>query len=117
MRNALRALVATAVLSVVAAGFAVAHPPIDIVASNWKFTPAAITVHTGETQVLRMTSDEGVHGIQSDELGIAQTTVMPDKFVEASFTPKKAGTYVVHCSIVCGAGHPDMALKVNVVDR
>jgi cytochrome c oxidase subunit II len=94
---------------------AVAHPSIDIVASNWKFTPSTIELHVGETTTLRLTSSDGVHGLQSDDLGIAQTTIAPDKFVTVMVTPKKAGKYIIHCSIVCGAGHADMALTVNVV--
>jgi len=91
-----------------------AHPSIDIVASNWKFTPQAITLHVGETTQLRLTSSEGVHGIESGDLGIPKTTIMPDKFTTVTVTPKKAGTYVLHCSIVCGAGHNDMTLTVHV---
>lgn len=91
-----------------------AHPPIDIVASNWKFTPATITVHVGEATTLHVTSAEGVHGLQSDELGIKQTVIMPGKFVDITFTPTKAGTYKVHCSIMCGAKHSDMVLVIKV---
>src|SRR5579872_4070069 len=91
-----------------------AHPSIDIVASNWKFTPDTITVPAGEQTTLRLTSSEGVHGISSPELGIADTTIMPGKFVTVNFTPKKPGTYVLHCSIIFGAGHPNMALTVKV---
>lgn len=91
-----------------------AHPSIDIVASNWKFTPATITVPAGEATTLRLTSSEGVHGIKSDQLGIPDTVIMPGKFVTVTFTPKAAGTYVVHCSVICGAGHPDMALTIKV---
>lgn len=91
-----------------------AHPSIDVVASNWKFTPDTITVPAGEPTTLRLTSSEGVHGLKSDELGIADTTIMPSKFVTVTFTPKKAGTYVVHCSVVCGAGHPNMSLTIKV---
>jgi cytochrome c oxidase subunit 2 len=91
-----------------------AHPPMDIVASNWKFTPDTITVPVNEPTTLRLTSSEGVHGLKSEELGIADTMIMPDKFVTVTFTPKKAGTYVVHCSQVCGAGHPNMTLTIKV---
>jgi cytochrome c oxidase subunit 2 len=94
---------------------ALAHPSIDIVASNWKFTPSTIELHVGETTTLRLTSSEGVHGLKSDELGIPQTTIAPGSFTSVEVTPKKAGKYVVHCSIVCGAGHADMALTVNVL--
>lgn len=91
-----------------------AHPSIDVVASNWKFTPASITLHVGETTTLRFTSSGGVHGIKSDDLGIPMTTIAPGNFVTVQVTPKKAGTYVLPCQIVCGAGHADMKLTVVV---
>lgn len=112
MKPLVLALIASLVLLPPLSGSA--HPTVDIVASNWKFTPATITVPVNEPTTLRLTSSEGVHGIKSDELGIPDTTIMPNKFVTVTFTPKKAGTYVVHCSIICGAGHPDMALTIKV---
>jgi cytochrome c oxidase subunit 2 len=87
---------------------------MDIVASNWKFTPAEITLKVGEPQELRFTSSEGVHGVKSDELGIPQTVITPGKFVTVTVTAKKAGTYTVPCSMICGAGHADMKLTVKV---
>jgi cytochrome c oxidase subunit 2 len=117
MKIALRTLGFALALGAVLAGPAAvfAHPSVDIVASNWKFTPATIELHVGETTTLRLTSSEGVHGLQSDDLGIKATTIMPGSFTTVEVTPKKAGKYVIHCSIMCGAGHPDMALTVNVV--
>lgn len=88
---------------------------VDIVASNWKFTPATIEMHVGQTTTLRFTSSEGVHGIKSDDLGIPQTMITPGATQTVNVTPKKAGKYVVHCAIVCGAGHANMALTVNVL--
>jgi cytochrome c oxidase subunit II len=108
----LAVLAGVAVIAFAAPAFA--HPTIDVVAANWKFTPATVEMHVGETTVLHMTSSGGVHGIQSDELGIPQTTIAPGKFVDVSVTPKKAGTYQIHCSIVCGSGHGDMVLTVEV---
>lgn len=88
---------------------------VDIVASNWKFTPNTIQLHVGQPTTLRLTSSEGVHGLQSDELGIPLTTISAGVFQTVTVTPKKAGKYVLHCAIMCGAGHPNMALTVNVV--
>ena len=107
----------TVLFGVIAIGMASAHPSIDVAASNWKFTPAKITVPVNEETTLRLTSTGGVHGVKSDELGIPDTVISPGKFVDVKFTPKKAGTYVVHCSVVCGPGHPDMALTIVVTDK
>ncbi len=112
---ALASLVFALGLGASAAAPVAAHPSIDIVASNWKFTPGIVTAHLNEPTTLRLTSSGGVHGIQSDELGIPSTTIMPGKFVTVTFTPKKLGTYLVHCAVFCGAGHADMVLTVKVV--
>ncbi len=117
MRSISRALALALILTgAFCVSIASAHPPIDIAASNWKFTPAKITVPVNEETTLRFTSTGGVHGVKSDDLGIPDTVISPGKFVEVKFTPKKAGTYVIHCSVVCGPGHPDMALTIVVTD-
>jgi cytochrome c oxidase subunit II len=91
-----------------------AHPTVDIVASNWKFTPAQISIPVGEPTTIRVTSTSGVHGLESDALGIAKTTITPGTFQLITFTPKTAGTYVLHCAVICGPGHADMTLTVVV---
>lgn len=106
---------ATTAFIAVAAASAIADQSIDIVASNWKFTPNAIQLHVGQTTTLRLTSSEGVHGLESADLGIPQTMIMPGSVKSVEVTPNKAGKYVLHCAIMCGAGHPNMTLTVNVV--
>ena len=111
-------LVAVAVLALAQTALAhpaLAHPSIDIAASNWKFVPATVEAHVGELTTLRLTSTEGVHGIESSDLGIKKTVLVPNKLAEVSFTPAKAGTYKVKCAIVCGPGHDDMILTIKVV--
>lgn len=105
----------TGTMLVLVATPATAHPTVDIVASNWKFTPGKIELHVGETTVLHFNSSGGVHGISSDDLGVPQTTITPNKSVDVSVTPKKAGEYKIHCSIPCGPGHGDMVLTVEVM--
>jgi len=92
------------------------HPSsISITASDWKFSPGTITVHLNRPVTLQLKSSEGVHGLASRELGIPNTMIIPNGHVSVTFTPKKLGTYVVHCSVMCGAGHPNMKLVVKVV--
>lgn len=109
---ALAAVVAGAVSLIPATSSA--HPSIDVAVANWKFTPNKITIPIGEPTTLRMTTTSGVHGIKSDDLGIPMTTIPNGKVIEVTFTPKKAGTYVLHCQIFCGPGHADMALTIVV---
>jgi plastocyanin len=87
---------------------------LNIVASNWKFAPNTITVAVGKPVTLRLTSISGVHGIQSDSLGIPLTAIRPDQSAQVTFTPKAAGSYVVHCAIQCGPGHENMTLTIVV---
>jgi cytochrome c oxidase subunit II len=93
---------------------AAAHPTVDVAVANWKFTPAKVEAHVGEETTIRFTSSEGVHGVQSDALGIPKTTITPGKVVEVTFTPKKAGTYQLPCAVICGEGHDKMILTVEV---
>ncbi len=117
MSYTLRSLtIVAAFVSLIATPFASASTSsIGIVASNWKFTPSTITLHVGQTTTLDLTSSEGVHGLQSDELGIPLQTIAPGSVKNVEVTPKKAGKYVLRCAIMCGAGHPNMTLTVNVV--
>ena len=108
------AVVAMSTAPLVYVAPASAHPTVDIAVANWKFTPAKIQAHVGEQMTLRFTSSEGVHGVESADLGIPKTTIPPGKVTEVSFTPKKAGTYVIHCAILCGDGHDKMTLTVEV---
>ncbi|GAC1412542.1 MAG: hypothetical protein NVSMB64_22830 [Candidatus Velthaea sp.] len=90
-------------------------PIVNIVATaEQKFMPDHVVLHVGKRQTLRFTSTGGVHGVESKDLGLPPTTIMPDKPVSVMVTPKKAGTYKIPCTIVCGPGHADMALTVDV---
>ena len=114
LRNVAFFAVFAGLAAVPVAGMA-ANPTINVVASNFKFTPGTITLHVGQTTTLRLTSSEGVHGLQSDDLGIPMTAIQPGSVKTIQVTAKKAGKYVLHCAIMCGAGHANMTLTVNVV--
>ncbi|MDQ6929591.1 MAG: cupredoxin domain-containing protein [Candidatus Eremiobacteraeota bacterium] len=93
-----------------------ATPIVTITASNWKFSPNSISLKAAQTTRLRLTSSSGVHGIHSAELGIPLTVIPNGKFVSINVTPKKAGTYVLHCAIECGPGHKNMTLTIVVAE-
>jgi len=91
-----------------------ADSSIDIVVKNWSFTPSTISTKVGTPTVLRFTDSEGVHGVVAADLGLPMTTIVPGKITEVTFTPKTAGTFPVHCAVVCGEGHDKMLLTVKV---
>jgi cytochrome c oxidase subunit 2 len=92
-----------------------ALPVINVVATaDQKFAPDHVVLHVKKRQTLRFTSTGGVHGIVSTALGIPATTITPNKPVSIDVTPKKTGTYRIPCTIVCGPGHADMALTIQV---
>ncbi|HEX8806375.1 MAG TPA: cupredoxin domain-containing protein [Candidatus Aquilonibacter sp.] len=103
-----------AALTLLTSSIAAADDPIAITASDGRFTPGTIVLKVGVPTTLRLSSTEGVHGVQSDELGISQTLIFPGKVTEVTLTPKKPGTYVIHCSVPCGSGHDSMTLTVKV---
>lgn len=116
-------LVWCAILAGVMSMFSVALPAalpaqasctIYVTAANWQFSPDHIAVAVGQPVTLKLTSVGGVHGIQSSALGISQTVIAPGKTVDVTFTPMKAGTYRIPCSVFCGAGHSNMALTIEV---
>ncbi|MFY9720124.1 MAG: cupredoxin domain-containing protein [Candidatus Cybelea sp.] len=117
MKMHYRVLAMTALVAAgaVPAASTAATSSINIVASDWKFTPDTIQIHVDQESTLQLTSSQGVHGLQSDALGIPLTTIAPGSSTNVKVTPKKAGKYVLHCAIMCGAGHPNMTLTVNVV--
>ena len=78
------------------------------------FAPSKITIQRGITTKLVFSHTEGVHQIESADLGIPRTMLIPDKDVTLDVTPPKDGTFVLHCEIVCGQDHKTMTLTVTV---
>ena len=115
LTGAMLALATAAPISAATAPKTAALPVVNLVATaDQKFKPDHVTLHVGKRQTLRFTSQGGYHGIVSKDLGIPSTMIGPAKPVSVNVTPKKAGTYKVPCSVVCGPGHADMSLTVTV---
>lgn len=111
-RTAVLAVLAVAAATV--AGPASAGPRVvDIVAKRFQFTPNVVTLKKGEPVVLRLRSEDVVHGFFQRPLGI-DTTISPDKYTEIPLTPTEAGRYMVICHHFCGAGHGGMKMTILV---
>jgi heme/copper-type cytochrome/quinol oxidase subunit 2 len=87
---------------------------LTITAVPSTFTPAKITIQRGVTTRLVFQKTEGLHAIESTDLGIPKTVLSPDKDVTIDVTPAKDGTFVLHCEVVCGPDHNTMTLTVTV---
>lgn len=79
----------------------------DVVARQFEFVPGTITVNTGDTVKLNVTSEDVPHGISISAFGVSQTfDSNSTKTIE--FVADTAGTYPIVCSVACGAGHSSM---------
>lgn len=79
----------------------------DVVARQFEFVPGTITVNTGDTVKLNVTSEDVPHGISISAFGVSQSfDSNSTKTIE--FVADKAGTYPIVCSVACGAGHSSM---------
>ena len=84
---------------------------VNIVANaDFTFDKAEYEVKVGEPVLLKLKNKSGIHGAAIEELGID----LKDGQMEKQITFDKPGTYQIHCSVMCGAGHTDM-ISVLVV--
>jgi len=114
MTRARLLLAASAVAALVAAAPASADPRVvEIVARRFQFAPNLVTLKKGEPVILRLRSEDVVHGFFQRSLGI-DTTIPPGKDTDVPLTPHEAGRYSIICHHFCGAGHGNMKLTVVV---
>lgn len=88
---------------------------VTITAKNFAFSPAVVTLKQGEPAHITLVSTQGVHGLTVPEIGLTQTVTITQKPTTVTVTPKKLGTFVAHCAIFCGVGHPHMQITFKVV--
>lgn len=87
---------------------------IDVRAVPSVFSPDRIVLHVGQTATLRFAQTGGVHGLYSADLGIDHVVIAEGQTAIVTLTPRKTGTYVLHCRIYCGPQHPSMILTIVV---
>lgn len=83
---------------------------LKFVATDFQFDKTEYHVKKGSTLTVELNSKQGVHGLGIPDLGI---DLQGDKLTQ-EVTFDKAGTFDVHCSVMCGLGHADMVAKLIV---
>ena len=73
-----------------------AHSSVDIAMKPGWFTPSSIEVHVDEPAVLRFNNSEGVHGVESAEIGLPNTVIVPGTITDVSL-------HAQDCGDICGA--------------
>ncbi len=81
---------------------------IAVVAKRFAFEPASIEVIEGERIRLRVSSADGVHGLQVRKLRINKLIPRGGQAVTIDFVAAAPGTYEILCSEECGDGHDTM---------
>jgi cytochrome c oxidase subunit 2 len=87
---------------------------IEITARRFAFDPDVITLKENETVLLVLKSLDVTHGLRIRELGL-DLKATGGKQAEELLTPRKAGAFVGHCSVFCGAQHGTMKIMFYVV--
>lgn len=88
---------------------------IDIVAERFLFMPSEITVDSGTTLEIRLTSEDTDHGFRI--IGTDVNVTIPKRGrgeVAVVFEAKEEGDYTFECSQICGAGHSFMRGRIRV---
>ena len=115
MRHLITGLAVAAALVGAATVAPASAKDITVTASstNFKFAPETVILKKGQTTTIHFKSLAGAHGLNVPEIALNNVVIAtPDTAVKV--TPKKAGTYIAHCTLVCGAGHANMAMKFIV---
>jgi cytochrome c oxidase subunit 2 len=82
---------------------------ITLKASNFKFDQAEYHVKKGQPVTVKFENAQGMHGAAIKDFGVD----LRKDGDTVTFTPDKIGSFPIHCSIMCGAGHNNM--KANLI--
>lgn len=88
---------------------------VTITAKNFTFAPSVVTLKVGQPTQLTFVGAEGVHGLTAPDIGLTQSVTITGTPTTVTVTPQKAGTFVAHCAIFCGIGHPKMQITFHVL--
>ena len=89
---------------------------IDVIASQFQFEPATITVAQGANVRLRLRSADRTHGLAIKAFRVKALT-KADEPVTVEFVADQAGTFDITCSEYCGSGHAGMKGRLVVMAK
>ena len=87
------------------------------VAESGGWTPANVTVRSGQPVRFRLTADDVEHGFAIGWAGQPAVSLAPGRIVEVDMTVDPPGKYVFYCTKWCGAGHWRMRGAIEVTGR
>jgi len=90
---------------------------IDVVASQFQFEPATITVAQGDTVRLRLHSADRTHGLAIKPFRVNALIPKTGEAVTVEFVADQAGAFDITCSEHCGSGHAGMKGRLVVVAK
>jgi cytochrome c oxidase subunit II len=90
---------------------------IDVIASQFKFEPATISLVEGDRVRLRLRSADRTHGIGIKAFRVKALIPKVGEAVTVEFVADRAGTFDITCSEYCGTGHRAMKGRLIVLAR
>jgi cytochrome c oxidase subunit 2 len=90
---------------------------IDVLASQFRFEPATISVAEGDTVRLRLRSADRTHGIGIKAFRVKTLIPKGGEAVTVEFVADRAGVFDIVCSEYCGTRHRAMKGTLVVVAR
>jgi cytochrome c oxidase subunit II len=88
----------------------------DMIARQFVFEPAIVTVNEGDTVVLNLNNIDVQHGIAIPAFGV-RADLPVGKTTRVEFVADRAGTYPFFCSVYCGSGHGSMSGEIIVEQK
>jgi len=86
---------------------------VEITAKRFAFSPDTITLHKGETVILRLKSEDVTHGFFIRALKLDED-IPPGTTSDFTVTPTTAGIFTTICDHFCGANHGNMKMTIVV---
>ena len=86
---------------------------ISVNARTFEFDPSIVRVNRGDTVLIKLQSEDVVHGLYIDGYGVS-TQAEPGRPGELRFVADRAGAFHIRCAVPCGNLHPFMIGKLVV---